>query len=336
MEVKEIVGIDFSKDKFDVHCRRHGVHMVFSNSKEGFRQFKKWLQKMLGKDLTGVFIVMEHTGIYTYLFEQFLHKEKLSFTKKPGYTIRHSLGIVRGKNDKIDAKRIAEYGWEKRDKLKALPVENQAVLRLKDLISLRDKFVADKAGYEARMPEQQRFLNLPAGDEMIKAQKAVIVIFEKQIEKIEAEIQRTIASDEPMAISYKLLTSIKGVGAVIATYTIAYTGNFTKFKTARQFACYAGIAPFGYDSGTSVRGRTKVSHFAMKKIKSLLHMGASVAIQYDPEMKTYYENRVAEGKNKMSTLNIVRNKIVYRMFAVINRQSPFEPEWKPIAKINIA
>ena len=79
-----------------------------------------------------------------------------------------------------------------------------------------------------------------------------------------------------------------------------------------------------------------MSHFAMKKIKSLLHMGASVAIQYDPEMKTYYENRVAEGKNKMSTLNIVRNKIVYRMFAVINRQSPFEPEWKPIAKINIA
>src|ERR1700758_5368652 len=108
MEVKEIVGIDFSKDKFDAYFRRNGAHMVFDNTREGFRQFKKWLQKLLGKELSRVFIVMEHTGIYTYLFEQYLHQENILFTKKPGYTIRHSLGIIRGKGDKIDAQRIAE------------------------------------------------------------------------------------------------------------------------------------------------------------------------------------------------------------------------------------
>ncbi len=333
---KEIIGIDFSKDKFDVYCRCCGAHAVFANTTEGFKQFKKWLRKLLGKNVSDAFIVMEHTGIYTYMFEQYLHQEKISFTKKPGYEIKHSSGLVRGKNDKVDAKRIAEYGWEKRDKLQPAEPENEVALMLKHLISLRDKLVADKAGYMARMPEQQEFLALSSNDEMIKIQKGIILAFEKQIKKAEAAIQKTIKSDEAMATSYKLLTSIKGVGPVIATYTIAYTGNFSKFKTARQFACYAGIAPFGYDSGTSVKARTKVSHLGFKKIKSLLHMGAQVAIQYDPEIKAYYENRVAAGKNKMSTLNIVRNKIVYRMFAVVSRQSEYQKEWKPVVKKNIA
>jgi transposase len=112
---------------------------------------------------------------------------------------------------------------------------------------------------------------------------------------------------------------------------LAYTDNFKKFATARQFACYVGIAPFGYDSGTSVKGRTEVSHFANKKLKSLLNQGALSATSFDPELKSYYERRVASGKNKMSVLNVVRNKLVYRMFAVIKRHSPFETEWKDAA-----
>jgi transposase len=335
MEVKEIVGIDFSKDKFDAYCRKCDSYMVFNNTKEGFRQFKKWIQKLLGKHLSDVFIVMEHTGMYTHLFEQYLHKENLSFTKQPGYAIKHSLGIVRGKSDKKDAKRISEYGWDQRTKLQPLPAESKEMIRLKHLISLRDKFVADRAGYLARLPEQQVFLDLSDSDEMVLTQKAMIAAFDKNIKRAETAIQKTIAKDEKMATSYKLLTSIKGVGPVIATYTIAYTGNFSKFKTARQFACYAGIAPFPYDSGTSVKRKTKVSHFAMKKLKNLLYMGASSAVQCDQELKAYYQRRLAAGKSKMSTLNIVKNKIVYRMFAVIARQSEFETEWKPTVQKKI-
>jgi transposase len=327
MEVKEIVGIDFSKEKLDALCRQKGAYTVCANTMEGFKQFKKWLQKLWGKELDKVLIVMEHTGIYTYPFEEYLHKEKLRFTKKPGYEIKRSLGIARGKSDKADAKRIAEYGWEKRDKLAPLPIEDKAVLRLKHLINLRDKLVRDKAGYMARIQEQISFLNLSSTDDLIKVQKGMILAFEKQIDKTEEAIQKAIKSNSTIAHSYKLLTSIKGIGPVIATYAIAYTGNFTKFKTARQFACYCGIAPFGYDSGSSVKGKTKVSHLAFKKMKSLLFLGASSAIQFSPEMKAYYERRLATGKDEMSTLNVVRNKLVYRMFAVIKRQSVYQKEW---------
>ena len=104
---------------------------------------------------------------------------------------------------------------------------------------------------------------------------------------------------------------------------IAYTHNFTKFENARKFCCYCGIAPFENSSGTSLKGRTKVNHLANKMIKALLNMGALSAIRNYPEFKSYYNQRVETGHNKMSTVNIIRNKIVFRAFSVIKRGSPY-------------
>ena len=82
-------------------------------------------------------------------------------------------------------------------------------------------------------------------------------------------------------------------------------------------------------SGTSIRGKTKVSHLADKDMKTLLDLAAKSAIQYDKELREYYLRRIAAGKSKMSTINIVRNKILYSMFAVINRQTPYQPIFNP-------
>ena len=106
-------------------------------------------------------------------------------------------------------------------------------------------------------------------------------------------------------------------------FLIAYTNAFTKFNDTRKFASFCGIAPFPNSSGTSIKGRTKVSHLANKKIKSLLDLCAKSAIQSNPEMKNYYQKRIEQGKNKMSTINIIRNKILSRVFAVVKRQTPY-------------
>ncbi|WP_026705032.1 transposase, partial [Flavobacterium soli] len=92
--------------------------------------------------------------------------------------------------------------------------------------------------------------------------------------------------------------------------------------------CYSGVAPFEYSSGTSVKGRTKVSHLADKKMKSLLHMCALTAIKYDPQLKEYYNKKKAEGKNSMLVLNNIRCKIISRVFSVINRQTPYVNTYK--------
>jgi transposase len=146
----------------------------------------------------------------------------------------------------------------------------------------------------------------------------------EDIKEVEAAIKSIINQSEAVQENYKLLTSIKGVGFITAVYMIAYTDNFEKFSNSRQFSCYAGVVPFEHSSGTSIRGKSRVSHYANKKAKRLLNLAASVAIQHNKELKQYYQRRVAAGKSKMSTLNIIRNKLVDRMFAVIKRQTPYQ------------
>jgi transposase len=140
---------------------------------------------------------------------------------------------------------------------------------------------------------------------------------------VEKQMRLLIKSDDRLSGQFRLIISIKAIGEQTALFMIVYTDGFTKFKTWRKFASYCGIAPFPNVSGTSIRGKTKVSHLANKKIKSLFDLCAKSAIQHSPEMKAYYKRRLEEGKNKMSTINIIRNKLLARIFAVIERQTPY-------------
>ena len=140
---------------------------------------------------------------------------------------------------------------------------------------------------------------------------------------MEAEIQHLITTEQSVYQNFKLLRSIKCVGDVTATAAIVKTQNFTLFKDPRKFACYSGIAPFDHSSGKSIRRKTRISHLADKSMKKLLDQSAKSAIQYNKELREFYLRRIATGKSKKSTINIVRNKILYRMFAVIRRQTPY-------------
>ena len=147
--------------------------------------------------------------------------------------------------------------------------------------------------------------------------------FEKEIAKLQDEMNQVIEMNPSIKQNMQLLQSIKGVGKVVATAVIIKTKNFTRFPNARKFACFCGTAPFEYTSGTSIKGKTKVSHLADKNMKSLLNLSARAAIRHDKELREYYLRRTENGKSKMSALNIVRNKIIYRMFAVVKRQTPY-------------
>ena len=122
---------------------------------------------------------------------------------------------------------------------------------------------------------------------------------------------------------YELTQSIPGIEPQTATYLLIVTKGFTYFENARQLACYAGVAPFPYQSGSSIKDRNKVSYLADKKLKSLLNMCVLNSKKYDHQMKTYFDNKVKEGKNKMLILNNIRNKLLHRVFAVIKRQQPY-------------
>jgi len=319
MKQKQIVAIDVSKLSLDLCLRPVGKPFKISNNLAGFKQLKAAIDPALEP-----IVVMEHTGQYSFKLEQFLQKQGIAYCKIPALEIKRSIGMVRGKSDKIDAKRIAEYAWLRRDQLVPTVRVEENVLRLDQLLSLRAKLVKDCSGYKTRLKEMIFTGNCFKGDAIYKAQQVILKTFRTEIKKIETCIEQIIAGDSGLRKNFDLIRSIKGVGKIVAAKVLAVTNNFKKFSDARKFNCYAGLAPFKHESGTSIKGRSRISHLANKEIKTLLSLAAFAAIRHNPELKNYYLKRVAEGKRKMSCINIVRAKLVTRMFAVIKRQTPYE------------
>lgn len=321
MKLQHIIGADLSKRSIDLVCHLSKTHVKINNSIDGFNDFMEWMRK-LNIDTSETMIVMEHTGLYSYCFERFLHQHQIAFCKINALEIKRSIGLVRGKTDKLDAARIAEYGYEKRAKLTANQPLSNSLKRLQVLHSTYQRFVRHRAALINALKEY-RYIGITKTDLIIQTQQQLIKNFDKQIQKIVSEIEMVINQQPVLNQNFLLLKSIKGVGKILALTVIIKTHNFTRFFNARKFACFCGTAPFDHSSGSSIRKKGRVSHLADKEMKTLLDLSAKSAIQYDKELKSYYLKRTQNGKSKMSTINVVRNKILYRMFAVIKRQSPF-------------
>lgn len=319
MKPELIVGIDVSKHTLDVCIKPAGKTLQISNDVAGFKSLKQEF-KGFGPEL--ILVVFEHTGLYSFKLERFLSTHCIPFCKLPALEIKRSIGMVRGKTDHIDAGRIAQYAWLRRNELNSTKMSSENIIQLRRLLSLRAKLVKDRSSYITRQKEI-KFTGAYQNVE-IKTHERIINLFTVEIQKVEKLIDQLIVADEKLLQTTMLLQSIKGIGKIIAAYMIAYTENFEKFSNARKFNCYAGIAPFNHESGTSIRSRARVSHLANKEIKSLLNLAACSAIRFNTELKEYYQRRVGEGKRKMSCLNIIRSKIVARMFSIIKRQTPYQ------------
>ena len=323
MKIMETVGIDISKLTFDARVHTSQAYQAFDNETKGYRDLVSWAYKNTAFSKEKIIFVFEHTGLYSHQLSVYLTSRDIPFLMVPGLEIKRSLGMARGKDDKKDATKIAQYAYRLRDEIEPSKLATEEVMSLKRLLSLRERLVKQRSGFKASLKEQKRVLTKKGNEVLLSTQERMIKYLSKQIDSVEEQMERIIKQNESMSRNFKLLNTIKGVGPQTALFMIAYTANFTKFKDSRKFASYSGIAPFPNKSGTSIRGRNKVSNLANKKIKSLLDLCAKSSIQHNAEMRQYYNNRIALGKNKMSTINIVRNKLVSRMFAVIARNEPY-------------
>jgi transposase len=323
MKFKEALGIDVSKKKIDAVLYLNGIHDQFDNTVKGYKNLIRWAEKNSNLSIISVLVCFEHTGLYSFPLAVFFHKSDIRFSMVPALEIKRSLGIVRGKNDKIDARRIAEYAWLRRETLKPFNLPSNNILKLQKLLVLRQKMVRQKADYSSGLKEYKAMLKQKDYEPLFSVYKKMAHYLDNQIKVLEKEIIDLIKLNEEMKRLYDLIISIKGIGLIIAANFLVVTNCFTNFENSRKFACYSGIAPFAKESGISLKTRSRVSHFANKNMKSLLNLAASSAIQADPELKAYYQRRLKAGKSKMSTLNIVRNKIVFRVFAVVKRGTPY-------------
>lgn len=318
------VGIDVAKLTLD-YCLlnedQQAEHGQILNTQNSVHTFLKTLKKS-GCQMDETLFVFENTGIYSSLLSVVLSENDLNYAQVPALEIKRSLGITRGKSDKVDAKEIAQYAKRNTDKITLSNLPELSLQQLKIIFSEREKTIAAIKVFE-RTAENEMFLSKEVFGSVKAINKQTVKYLKKQLAVLDEKIRKLIREDENLYEQQQLLKSIPGIGEITSVYLLMATKGFTAFTNGRKFACYSGVAPFEHTSGTSIKGKTRVSQLADKKMKSLLHMVSLTAIKYDPELKEYYTRKKAEGKHTMLVLNNIKCKIVYRIFAVIQRKSNF-------------
>lgn len=319
------IGADMSKEFFDVSIH-DGLKVFylsqFENNHKGFKKLLACLKNQTDHPISSWFICFENTGVYSKALLEWLVSQGIPCREENALKISKSLGIRRGKSDKVDSKDICTYAFEKRDSIEPSSLPKPLIVRLKKLLSRRDLLVKHKVALEVSLKEQKGILDPDLFETLDEANKELIGLYIKQIRQIEVLIANCINEDEQAKLNHQLAQSVIGIGPINSAFILAFTENYTCFCVARKFACYSGIAPFPNQSGKS-KGKHKVSHMANKRIKSLLSKAVLSAIIHDPQLKIYYNKKRAEGKEYGVVANAVKNKLIQRVFCVINRQSPY-------------
>lgn len=333
MRMQSYVGIDVSKLTIDVcllNLELYQEHQQFENSVKGFGELKSWLRnKDFFSEKKSLFC-MEHTGLYTRQLVSTLLQWGCSVWMESALHLKRSMGMTRGKSDKVDAYRIARYAKTNADKAVLVQLSSSTLQQLKDLMGNRSRIMKALQALKVSTNEISR-VDKASGKELAKLNTQAISGLLKSKTKVEKRMLEIIRLDEKLNALYNLVTSVKCVGEVLATELIVYTNAFTRMENTSQLACYCGVAPFEHSSGTSIRGRIGTSNFANMNLKSTLHMAAVSATRYVPDIKMYYERKVAEGKNKMCVINAIRNKLIKRIMAVVKRGTPYQENYQEIS-----
>ncbi len=332
--MKFYLGCDISEGKINF-CLNDGTSISFEkevvNSANELKQFIKDVISFCGdvaqdKEHT-LLLAMEYTGIYNNLLLDVVKKQKVETVLIHANNIKTAFGQDRLKNDKIDARKIAEYTMRFEDKLQTWVPLSDNLQKIKHLMTERSALIKTKAEFSQRLKGPSKFYPKDTTKQITGILTPVIDEVEKAIKVIEEQILALVTSDSETRQTYNLLLTVPGIGPVTALTLIGYTANFTKFQNAKQLGCYCGVVPFEHSSGT-YKGKSKVSQKANKEIKTLLHMCAVSISQTHCAFGEYYRRKVGEGKNNMSALNALRNKILKTAFACVKNKTPYQREYQ--------
>jgi transposase len=323
---KVFIGIDVSKDWIDYAVRRADLQnsepaKKVNNDLDSITKLCQNLLKRYGQQ--NLHVVFEHTGNFGLLLSCILESFTISYTVVPALEIKLSLGITRGKSDVVDAGRIAEYGAINEHKLKQTKLPSEVLMQIKELLTYRLQLVKISVQFKNSLKAHKIASSVSHLNNIVKDIEQKIEGYKEDIERIERQIKELIDQEPELKKNFGYITSVKGIGLMIAAYMIVATNNFTSFDNPRKFNCYSGIAPFEHTSGSSIRGKTQTSNLANKTIKTLLYSGAMSAANHDPQLKKYYDRKRAEGKEHQTVINAIACKLTSRAFATVKRQSNF-------------
>ncbi len=321
MKEKEIIaGIDVSKATLDICLliEQKTEHYQIKNQQKSIRAFFKKIRK--AHTSARLIVCMENTGYYNWpCYEVFDELKLILYVVNPLH-LKKSLGLTRGKNDTIDALRIARFITLHKTELKPAIIPRREIRVMQALLAQRNRLIETRKKISVPASELALIADKELSKNILKSSQKMAEQINLQILNIEKLLNQLIDNDTELKQQYQYITSVQGVGKVLAWTILIKTNEFKSIKDPRKLACYAGVVPFDYQSGSSIYKKPRVSVMADKTLKKLLHLAAMRVIQIKGELQNYYLRKVDEGKNKMAVINAVRNKIIARICAVINNK----------------
>lgn len=327
MEYSHFIGIDVSKKSLSVSCRNITTEVFYcdiDNTPKSILKFiKQYIKEFSSPEAT--IVCLEYTGVYTYFVLQCFYDLGFSVWIEHALNIKNSIRMTRGKNDKIDASRIAEYAFRYQDKLIKWKPQRPVLNKLKKLFSIRESLIKNKKQILMVITQHSGYEEKEHTKLSLKYIKPILEKVEKQVKEVNDEIKKLIDSDQRLTELKELISSVPGIGDVVTWKLLVTTNEFKDFSDGKKFACYSGVVPFQHQSGTSLKSRARVSHLANKEMKTLLNLSAVANISRGKgELYEYYQRKVDEGKVKMSVINAVRNKIIQRVFACVKNNRKYD------------
>lgn len=328
---KFFIGVDVSKLTLDFAVMQEATllfHRKIDNEREAITNLINELQEIEGFKISNAVFGMEQTGIYSNRLLNTLQKHKADIVHEDSNKIKNSLGNLRGKNDKMDAIRIAAYLLKSKNSVTLWRGKRNVLLELASLSTLRNRLSVTMRTLKVPLKEDRLFIDIKHSCQNSQLCINSIKALNTDIEAMDNRIREVWNADEKIRHLMELITSIPCIGEMTALQIIITTNEFQTITTPKQFASYAGVAPFPFQSGTSLMGRTRVSHMANKKVKTLLHTCAVLSIRFVPEIKDYYIRKTeVEGKHRMLVLNAIRSKLILRVFACVKQDRPYQTDY---------
>ena len=315
---KETFGVDISKDVFDVYGSCEG-HNQYKNDEIRFKKFLKELPE-------GALVVMEATGYYHYRLAQFLYKNGVIVSVVNPLSIKRfiQMKLAKVKTDKSDAKAICEYALINEVPLYNALTDTQS--ECLQLFRLLDTYLKQRTATKNKI-HGEAVLGIPSKfvyRSLIRNKKQL----NKEVVAIESKILSLVKEDQQEQLT--LLTSIPGIGQKTALFLIVVTDGFSKFENASQLCSYVGITPTIRESGSSVRGRARISKVGNRKLRNLLFLCSFNACKHNKACKEVYERIVNKGKSKKLALIAVANKLLKQSFAIAKSGRPYDETYVSI------
>ena len=318
------LGVDVSKAKLDCLLLDSTTGKVKSksiqNTNAGFKQLIEWLAE---KKAPNAHVIMEPTGVYHEPAALALTDAGLTLSLvNPAQLRQFAQGLgVKNKTDKADSTVLARYG----ETLKpdAWQPPSKSARYLKALLARRDA-IADDLQREQNRQEAIEFAVSP--DEVKQSIIQSISFLKAELKRLEDTIKQHIDSDPDLRGKKELLETIPGVGERVSSNLTALFAAKT-FNSAEQLAAYLGLVPVQWESGTSVRGRPRLSKAGPSHLRKLLYMPAVVARQWNPHIKSFSDRLIAKGKSKMAVIGACMRKLAHLCFGVVHTGRPYDSSY---------